>query len=42
MGVSRRFKDLVRRFSVTIFGLLEILGIPRIPDEKDGGRGGRE
>jgi hypothetical protein len=40
MGVSGRFKDLVRRLAVTIFGLVEILGIPRVPEKKDAGKGG--
>ena len=42
MGVSGRFKDLVRRLAVTIFGLFEILGIPRVPEKKDRGKGGKE
>jgi uncharacterized protein YhhL (DUF1145 family) len=35
MGVSAHFKDLVRRLAVTLFGVLELLGLPRIPEEKD-------
>jgi hypothetical protein len=41
MAVSRQFKDLVRRLAVTMFGFLELLGLPRIPDEK-GGEGGEK
>ena len=39
MGIAARFKDLVRRFAVTVFGMFEILGLPRIPEKKDGTRG---
>ena len=35
MGFSGRFKDLVRRLAVTLFGLFELLGLPRIPEKKD-------
>lgn len=39
MDFSGRFKDLVRRLAVTLFGFLEILGFPRIPEKKDTGKG---
>lgn len=39
MGLSRRFKDTVRRLAVTLFGILELLGLPRIPEEKGGKEG---
>jgi hypothetical protein len=42
MGLSGRFKDLVRRMAVTMFGILELLGLPRIPEEKGGERGDRQ
>ncbi len=41
MDFSGRFKDLVRRLAVTLFGFLEILGFPRIPEKKDTGKGDR-
>ncbi len=40
MSPAGRFKDLVRRLAVTLFGLLELLGLPRIPEEK-GEKGGK-
>lgn len=39
MGFSGRFKELVRRLAVTLFGMLELLGMPRIPEKKDRERG---
>ena len=39
MDFSGRFKDLVRRLAVTLFGVLEVLGFPRIPEKKDTGKG---
>jgi hypothetical protein len=39
MGVAARLKDLVRRFAVTMFGILEILGLPRMSEKKEGARG---
>jgi hypothetical protein len=36
MGLSGRFKDMVRRLAVTLFGILELLGLPRVPEERDG------
>jgi hypothetical protein len=42
MGVAVRFKDLVRRLAVTLFGMLEILGLPRVPNKRveEGGEKG--
>ena len=40
MSLSGRFKDMVRRLAVTLFGVLELLGLPRIPEERDG-KGGK-
>ncbi len=39
MGFSGRLKDLVRRLAVTLFGLFELLGLPRVPEKRDGERG---
>ncbi len=36
MGFAGRFKDLVRRLAVTLFGIFELLGLPRIPEKRDG------
>ncbi len=36
MGLSGRFKDIVRRLAVTLFGILELLGLPRVPEDRDG------
>jgi hypothetical protein len=36
MGFSGRFKDVVRRLAVTLFGIFELLGLPRIPEKKEG------
>jgi hypothetical protein len=36
MAIGGRFKDLVRRLAVTLFGMLEILGLPRIPEKREG------
>ena len=41
MALSGQFKDLVRRLAVTLFGFLELLGLPRIPEDKGGERGER-
>ena len=35
MGFPGRFKDLVRRLAVTLFGLFELLGLPRIPEKRE-------
>lgn len=39
MGFSGRLKDLIRRLAVTLFGIFELLGLPRIPEkrEREGG-----
>lgn len=39
MAPSGRFKDLVRRLAVTLFGVFELLGLPRVPADKDSQRG---
>jgi len=39
MGKAGRFKEWVRRLAVTLFGVFEILGLPRIPEKRDGERG---
>lgn len=41
MGIARRFKDLVRRLAVTLFGMFELLGLPKVPEKRDreGGAG---
>ena len=39
MEFSAGFKDLVRRLAVTLFGILEILGLPRVPEKKGTGKG---
>ena len=36
MGFSERVKDLVRRLAVTLFGIFELLGLPRIPEKREG------
>jgi hypothetical protein len=41
MGFSGRFKDLVRRLAVNLFGMFELLGLPRIPERKEGEGGER-
>jgi len=41
MGLSGRIKDIVRRLAVTLFGMFEILGLPRIPEKRDGEEGER-
>lgn len=41
MGFSGRVKDLVRRLAVTLFGIFELLGLPRIPEKREG-EGGEE
>ena len=41
MGFSGQFKDLIRRLAVTLFGIVELLGLPRIP-EKSEGEGGEK
>ena len=41
MSFSGRFKDLVRRMAVNLFGLFELLGLPRIPEEREGEGGER-
>jgi hypothetical protein len=41
MSFSGRFKDLVRRLAVNLFGLFELLGLPRIPERKEGEGGER-
>ena len=40
MGFSILIENLVRKLAIFIYGLLEILNLPRIPEEKD--REGRE
>ncbi len=35
MGLAGRFKDLVRRLSVALLGVFELLGLPRIPERGD-------
>jgi hypothetical protein len=42
MGISGRFKDLVRRLAVTLFGMFELLGLPRVPEKREGEGGGRK
>ena len=41
MSFSGRFKDLVRRLAVNLFGIFELLGLPRIPERKEGEGGER-
>ena len=41
MGFSWRLKDLIRRLAVTLFGIFELLGLPRIPEKREG-EGGEE
>jgi uncharacterized protein YhhL (DUF1145 family) len=41
MGFSGRFKEIVRRLAVTLFGMFELLGLPRIPEKKDREKGER-
>lgn len=41
MGFSGQFKDLIRRLAVTLFGIVELLGLPRIPDKREGEGGKR-
>jgi hypothetical protein len=36
MGFSGQFKGLIRRLAVTLFGIVELLGLPRIPDKRKG------
>ena len=40
MGFSTLIKNVVRKLAIFIYGLFEILDLPRIPDGKD--REGRE
>jgi hypothetical protein len=39
MSIGGRFKDMIRRLAVTLFGMFEILGLPRIPEKREGERG---
>lgn len=41
MGFSGRLKELVRRLAVNLFGLFELLGLPRIPEKREGKGGGK-
>ena len=36
MGFSGQIKDLIRRLAVTLFGIVELLGLPRIPEKREG------
>jgi len=36
MGLAGKFKDLIRRLAVTLFGVFELLGLPRIPEKREG------
>lgn len=40
MRPASRFKDLIRRLAVTMFGIFELLGLPRVPEERNEQRGG--
>lgn len=40
MGLSSRFKDVVRRLAVTLFAVFELIGLPRVPEKEDGNKGG--
>jgi hypothetical protein len=42
MSVVGRFKDIVRRLAVTLFGMFEVLGLPRIPEKREGEGGEKE
>ena len=41
MRFSELLKDLVRRLAVTLFGFVEILGLPRISEKENGEKGER-
>lgn len=41
MGLSARFKDVVRRMAVNLFGIFELLGLPRIPEKREDEGGGK-